>query len=226
MRKLALLTLLLLTACNRSQEPMRPICVAKRFDPAKHNITITLDAGHGGHDPGARSPWGDYEEKNLALATALMTRTHLQNLGYRVIMTRSNDTFLKLPDRAKVANDAKTTLFVSIHYNAATNKDAHGVEVFSYRNPKPQERETDSQKLAADVLRKVLANTHAAERGTKKANFAVLRRTEMPAILVEGGFVTNLQEMERLKDPNYLNSIAKGIAEGVNAYCEAQYCSG
>ncbi|MGE3954726.1 MAG: N-acetylmuramoyl-L-alanine amidase [Parachlamydiales bacterium] len=215
-----LLLLLLLVGCSRAPTPtptyQRPVCTFRHVD--RHNVIITLDAGHGGKDPGALSANKQYQEKNLALATTLMVRDHLKAMGYQIHLTRTNDTFVPLTDRSKLANENKSDLFVSIHYNHSDSPTARGVEVFTFKTDVTGNRETEAKKLASTVLSQVIECTSAPSRGVKEANFSVLRRTQMPAILVEGGFLSNEIELRYLQDPRYLNSVAWGIANGIDKY--------
>lgn len=188
--------------------------------PMHRGVLITLDAGHGGSDPGALSQDKKTEEKELALATTYLVRNHLRTLGYEVQLTRDTDLFVSLDDRSALANNTGSTLFISIHYNASTNRSAEGVEVYTWRTEEEGPREEESKKLAGAIHKRVIRYTGAPDRGVKKANYSVLRKTEMPAVLIEGGFVTNETELERLKDPKYLNSIAWGIAQGTNDYLQ------
>lgn len=182
---------------------------------------IYIDAGHGGKDYGASSHSKPrYHEKYLNLTTALLVREHLQQLGYRTALTRSDDTFIPLPKRSKLANESPAILFVSIHYNHAPNIEAQGMEVFYYSSEKDGERSAESKKLADHILRHMLDVTKTKDRGVKHANFSVLRNTEIPAVLVEGGFMSNDEEMEKLREPKYLHRIAWGIAKGVDTYLE------
>ena len=138
-------------------------------------------------------------------------------MGYRVILTRSKDVYVSLPKRVQVANKAKGALFVSIHFNSAKNTLAEGVEIFYYKD-KAGSRMEKSKKLAASALKYVLKETGAVSRGVKVGNFHVIRETDMPAIIVEAGFMTNSKEWEDLRKKSYLEKISKGIAEGVNKY--------
>ena len=181
-------------------------------------ILIVLDAGHGGHDPGAQSKRQRYEEKRLALATALMVRDHLERLGYRVLMTRQDDTFIPLTKRAEIANRAKASLFVSMHFNSSPNRKAQGVEIYFYDPGAVTARSKLSKGMASDILRRVVRYTEASNRGVKTAGFAVIRKTKMPAVLVEGGFLTNSHELKKLKNTKYLNKLAWGIAKGLDDF--------
>jgi len=176
---------------------------------------IVLDPGHGGYDIGARMSACD--EKSLALSTALLTKKHLIDMGYRVIMTRSRDVFMTLEKRVLIANETKSKLFVSIHFNAAKNLTAKGIEVF-FCGSQDKIRSDSSKKLASCVLNKMIDKTHAENRGVKDGKFFVIRETKMPAILVEAGFMTHLDELHLLKDIQYRDKLAKGIAEGIDQF--------
>ncbi len=182
---------------------------------------IIIDPGHGGDDYGAQSlSKPTYYEKNLNLATAKILSAFLKQLGFSTVMTRSDDTFIPLDQRAIFANEKKGKLFVSVHYNSAPSKEADGIEVFFYKTDQDKKRVQASRLLARNVLDKTIANTQAKSRGVKHGDFAVIRLTNMPAILIEGGFLTNDDEMLKLKDPVYIKKLAWGIAQGIAAYYE------
>jgi N-acetylmuramoyl-L-alanine amidase len=176
---------------------------------------VILDAGHGGSDEGAKVH--SLLEKRITLNTVLLLKKRLQEMGYRVILTRSRDVFIPLQRRVSIANKTKAVVFVSVHYNASQSADAKGVEIFYY-GTQGSWRSQASRLLASAVLSHVIQETEAECRGVKAANFHVIRETEMPAILVEGGFMTNSAERALLRDKIYLDKIAKGIAIGVDRY--------
>lgn len=213
--------LLFMTSCSRhymSSQGSDGSYAQMRYPQAGHGERITIDAGHGGNDSGAIGIGSTIQEKNLNLVTALMVRNYLQEMGYKVQMTRENDTFIPLLQRSEAANENQSQLFVSIHYNACPNPEVHGIEVHCYEAEASQEREQKSQELAQRVLGHIGARTCARLRGVKKSNLSVLRHTTMAAILVEGGFMSNVEELEKLKQPRYLNLIALGIAQGISEY--------
>jgi N-acetylmuramoyl-L-alanine amidase len=109
-----------------------------------------------------------------------------------------------------------------VHYNASHNPSARGIEVFYYPPHAPHDatRSRASKSLAQTVLSSLLKTTSASSRGIKDANYAVLRQTQMPAILVEGGFLSNPDEKAQLLDPVYLKSIALAIAQGIDQYVQ------
>lgn len=176
---------------------------------------IVIDAGHGGTDEGAKV--NAFMEKKLTLTTALLTKKHLEELGYRVILTRSRDVYLPLQRRVSIANKTKGSLFVSIHFNSSPSADAHGIEIF-YFDSKELWRTKASKRLANCILHRSLDQTEALSRGIKQGNFHVIRETDMPAVLVEGGFITNREERGKLRDRTYLDRLAVGIAQGIDKY--------
>ncbi|MBS0623151.1 MAG: N-acetylmuramoyl-L-alanine amidase [Verrucomicrobia bacterium] len=221
-RLLVMGSLLLLTGCGTRGIPPEVTAMATR---EKSPVVckpqrIILDAGHGGRDTGAASCRENYEEKSLTLSTALLVQDQLKKMGYQTSLTRNHDIYLPLSTRAEIANKHDADLFVSIHYNFSTSKEAHGIEVFYYKEEKAPShpRIVKSKQLAQRVLNGVLTQTGANSRGVKQANFAVVRETKMPAILIEAGFLSNRQERDKIKDPCYLRLLAKGIAEGIDSY--------
>lgn len=185
------------------------------------NTKIVLDAGHGGEDVGTHSSTSPrYEEKYLNMSTTLLVKEYLEKMGYKPFLTRSKDEFITLENRAAIANERNSDLFVSVHYNSAPSPQADGIEVYYFDSEKDQKRAKESRSLAELILKHVIENTKAKSRGVKHGNFAVIRETKMPAILIEGGFLTNDQEMQKIKDPVYMKSIAWGIAQGINDYLE------
>lgn len=180
---------------------------------------IVLDPGHGGDDFGTHSSSKPrYHEKSLNLSTSFLVKTYLEQLGYKIVMTRKDDRFISLERRAELANELTPNIFVSIHYNSAPSKEAYGIEVFYYRTDEDKERTAESKKLASSILKAVIGETKAKSRGVKHGNFAVIRHTKMPAILIEAGFLTNDDEMQKIKDPAYMKKLAWGIAQGIDNF--------
>lgn len=180
--------------------------------------TIVLDAGHGGRDRGAKAKVPFCEEKRLCLQTARLVKKYLDQLGYRVIMTRSTDAFLPLARRVEIAHQAHCEAFVSIHFNASRNPSAQGVEIFFHDSKEDRSRSRSSKRLAELILPRIQRRTSAISRGVKKGNFYVIRETKVPAILVEGGFITHPKERLFLKNPTYQEKLARGIADGIDTY--------
>lgn len=202
----------------------------QRFD------TVVIDAGHGGHDRGARSRYG--YEKEYTLDTARRLKVILESLGLRVIMTRNRDVFLPLEKRAEIANKQPRAIFVSIHFNAGNGSAAaSGLEVFAitprgapstsetslqphHLEPVPgNENDAASLMLAASVHRAILsAKNGQLDRGVKRARFSVLANCRKPAVLVEGGFLSNPAESRLIATTSYRSALARAIAKGILSY--------
>lgn len=210
------LTTPLMTSCSQGSriDTDQALAAASPTKTTNREL-IVIDPGHGGFDIGATLK--SIEEKALALKTATLVKQYLHQKGYRVILTRSRDVFLSLTKRSNIANDTKSKLFVSIHYNAFKNSQANGIEVYYY-NRGNQWRQNKSKKLATLVLNGMIATTGAKNRGVKTGNFHVIREVNMPAILIEGGFITNPQEHSHLSDQKYLEKMARSIADGIEKY--------
>lgn len=172
---------------------------------------IVIDAGHGGKDPGAIGPAGT-KEKDVALAIAKKVAALLKSAGIDAQLTRDSDVFVELNTRANKANAAKANYFVSIHCNSATSPQAHGTETYCYA------KGAEGEKLAANVQRALIKELKLADRGVKTANYAVLRETRMPAILVELAFISNPKEEALLRNELFQDLAAKAIAEGICEY--------
>jgi len=180
--------------------------------------TVVIDVGHGGTDQGARARPPYCEEKKICLQTARLVKRYLTQLGYHVVMTRENDAFVPLHRRVEIASQASGDLFVSVHFNSTRNPIAKGIEVFFYDDKENRVRAQASKKLADAVLGRVIRRTEATSRGVKKGNFFVIRENTMPAILVEGGFISNPEERALLRSRDYQEKIARGIADGVDHF--------
>jgi N-acetylmuramoyl-L-alanine amidase len=170
--------------------------------------TVVIDPGHGGHDNGGQ--WGRVYEKHLALDTATRLENQLKRMGYQTVMTRRSDYFITLPQRVAVANKYRNAIFVSIHYNYTWKEHVSGLETFYYN--------AEGQKLAQCVQSSLVRKTRTVDRNAKFARFYVIRNSKLPSILVEGGFVSNETERTRMKSAYFRESIASGIAEGIQRY--------
>ena len=211
-----LLLAFFMSSCFKSKDTSYTELIRQRNMHARHTMPIiVLDPGHGKFDLGTHND--KCEEKTLALNTAHYTKNELTKLGYRVVMTRSRDEYVTLKKRAQIANDLKSQVLVSIHYNAAHNKEANGIEIFYPKNAKPWKQKR-SKMLAQTILRKMLVNTGANSRGIKEGNLCVIRETNMPAVLVECGFITNEKECKKMLNPQYQRALAKAISQGLDDY--------
>lgn len=179
---------------------------------------IVLDAGHGGSDPGAvyTHDGAEYKEKTINLAVAKKVRDILTAKGIRVEMTRSGDTYPTLTERSAFANKLGAAMFVSIHSNSfPTNNDVNGIEVYYSKTNNGERYSLTSKKLATDVYKNLIKNTSASQRGVKTEQHVVTRTSEMPAILIELGFITNKDEAENLYSPAYQDLLAGAIASAI-----------
>ncbi len=197
--------------------------------------TVVLDPGHGGHDRGAVSRFGF--EKDFALDIALRARVLLEKAGFKVVMTRSTDTFIPLEERPAIANRIPDSIFVSIHCNASIDSaEARGFEIFSIaprgisatndsvpgardlRAEPGHAMELPSGALAGSIYHALLGQIPMVDRGLKHAHFAVLRRSERPAVLVECGFVSNAAEGALISSGTWRARIAEAVVDGVEGY--------
>ena len=170
--------------------------------------TVVIDAGHGGHDNGGQ--WGRVYEKHLALDTAARLEGKLKRLGYQTVMTRRSEYFISLPQRVSTANRYRNAIFVSIHYNYTWKQHVSGLETFYHS--------AEGRKLAHYVQSNIVRRTRTVDRSAKYARFYVIRNTTIPSILVEGGFVSNASERNRMKSAWFRDSIAQGIVDGIQRY--------
>jgi N-acetylmuramoyl-L-alanine amidase len=217
---------------EKSLEPiLRPVALLAKQG---HRLVV-LDPGHGGKDSGAESAAG-LLEKTVALDIAERVRKHLEGAGYKVVLTRDDDTFLELAERAKRAKDWKADLFVSIHLNSVDRYDAAGVETFALSLPghpstndpaghvpshisHPGNRHDAANAALCFLIQKSLVEGNQVEdRGLRRARFQVLRQAECPAALVECGFLSNPREAGRLSVAYYREKMALSLAQGVDNY--------
>lgn len=166
-------------------------------------LKVTVDPGHGGSDSGALGARS--QEKDVNLAIAKQVATYLTASGIQIQMTRQDDSFVSLSDRATMANNNNSDYFISVHANAGGGK---GAEVFAFSST------SKGSSLAAKILNQVVSSLSLTNRGVKYANFAVLRLTAMPAILVETAFLDNVQEEAMLNDPAKQEVFGKAITDG------------
>jgi N-acetylmuramoyl-L-alanine amidase len=171
--------------------------------------TIVIDAGHGGHDRGG-VPGQRVSEKMMTLDVSQRVAQILRANGYRVVMTRNSDVFIPLPTRSAIANSNRGGMFVSVHFNSARRAGASGIETYYFRG--------DSVGLATNIHRNVLAVAPTENRGIRRRGYFVLRRTNIPGVLVECGFLTNPYEARYALNPAYRQRLAEAIARGVMGY--------
>lgn len=171
--------------------------------------TVVIDAGHGGHDRGG-IPGLKYSEKALALDVSRRLSSNLRKAGFRTVMTRTGDTFVSLSGRCAAANRQSNAIFVSVHFNAASRRGADGIETYYYGRR--------AYGLAAAVHKRMVAAAGTDNRGVRRRGYYVLRHTRCPAILVEGGFLTNPREGARIaQSAAHRQRLADAIARGIIA---------
>ena len=172
---------------------------------------VVIDPGHGGQDRGG-VPGQRLAEKIYTLDTANRLARILRSMGIKVVMTRTDDTFISLSERTNIANryQGRDALFVSIHYNSGQREGAYGIETYYYSR--------NAYRLAALVHPRVVKAMYSIDRRIRQRGYWVLRRNRLPAILVECGFLTNGAEGRRVMESNYREQTARAIAEGVQRW--------
>jgi N-acetylmuramoyl-L-alanine amidase len=171
--------------------------------------TVVLDPGHGGHDPGTTQR-GVSPEKIWTLDLAFRLKTRLEQGGFSVILTRQSDVFIPLEERVLISNAQPNVIFVSLHFNSTPKRDIQGVETYYDANR--------SAKLANKVQQSILQLPGVFDRRVKTAPYYVIRRNANPAILIEGGFLSNPIESRRIASPSYRDALAEQIYQGILAY--------
>ena len=215
---------------------VEPVLRPNRIRNVSAIRTVIIDPGHGGHDRGATSVYGD--EKNFALDVGLRLRQLLLRKGLKVQMTRTDDTFVPLEQRAAFANRFRDGIFIAIHFNAGSDAGT-GVETYtlaprfvpstgddspsaSYLVPcAGNVMDPENMALATATHAAMLSRLPMVDRGIKRARFCVLRLCTIPGVLVEGGFVSNVQEAARIAQPAYRQAEAEAIALAVGNYMAA-----
>jgi N-acetylmuramoyl-L-alanine amidase len=192
--------------------------------------TIVVAAGHGGKDPGYQLD--AQQEKKYSLLMAKTLKETLESAGFTVVMTRSSDIFVEVEEQAEIANRAKADLFIAVHYNSAPVVEAKGVETYSLTPAEaistnggtPMQKSPGHKNdllnilLAQQVHKSLLQNTDFADRGMRRAGFMMLRDIKMPGILIEGGFLSNPFDAQKIYHPVYRRKVARAITDGVLAY--------
>ena len=226
---LMLASLIWLQLFPRSREPA---LTGKEERPGKISLVV-IDPGHGGIDSGTTS--GGVLEKDLTLDVAQRVRrlTHLQ--GFETVLTRDKDDYKSLANRADFANRQQDCIFVSIHFNEAQRAQSTGVETyyaahqfgralpFSSWLPFLRQAASDSpnilsQSLAGFIQESLVKRTQAFNRGTRAEQFYVIANVRHPAVLVEGGFLTNKDDVAKLESEEYRERMATAICEGILHY--------
>ena len=174
---------------------------------------VVIDPGHGGPDPGAVGI-GGLRETDVVLDVGLQLAQLLQNRGVQVLLTRTSEVDVDLPPRVSLANRSGANLFVSLHANALSmdRPDVNGIETFYYQGGRAYE-------LALSIQQQLMAvSPGTPDRGARPGRFFVIRRTVMPSVLTEMGFVTGEIDAPRLADARYRQQLAAALAAGILSY--------
>ncbi len=180
---------------------------------------VVVDAGHGGHDTGARSPDKKLNEKDLALAIANLTAKRLSEQGATVVLTRKGDQFIALKERSEIANRNGAHFFLSVHINSnqVANSSTGGITFYHQQDPVGM--------LLADCIQGEIAKVSGlpnlgtwSDRRIYETGFAVLRYAKMPAVLIEMGFINNSKDRARMSTADFKEKVAGAIVQGLRAY--------
>jgi N-acetylmuramoyl-L-alanine amidase len=212
-----------------------PILCPSHIQNAEKFDTVVIDAGHGGHEPGARGVYG--YEKDFTLKMAQQLRTALMARGFKVVLTRSTDTFISLSGRVAIANQIPNSIFISLHFNYSEGS-AVGIETwaltpqnaaatisrgggFNANGTTGNRQDSANIALASAVHARVLSTVKVVDRGIKRAQWSVLTGCTRPGILFEGGFVTNAAECRLIASDPYQKTVSAAIADAVVNYRKA-----
>ncbi len=180
----------------------------------KERILVVIDPGHGGKDSGAVGI-GGLQEKNIILPIGQQVAAILEQHGVQAVLTRTADYFVDLGPRVVMTQRLNADLFVSIHANSIDNRpDVNGLEVYYFEN---------GLRLAQTVKKSILQSIDEPDRGVRHARFYVLRNNSIPAILVETGYVTGIEDAPRLASPAYQSQMAQAIARGILTYIQQNF---
>lgn len=213
---------------------LTPILRPPRSKSGVRIKTVALCPGHGGRDPGFQV--GADPEKKYTLLLAKEVQRRLVAAGFKVVMLRDSDRTVSHEDRTLAAKRRHADVYVSLHYNSAGPQasEVRGAEVYCLTLPgshstnggtsRPERSEPGDQNnhksvlLAYQMQKSLVRNLQTTDRGLRRARFVVLRLAEMPAVLIEAGFMSNPEEMKRIKDAAYRKRSAQAIVEGLLAY--------
>jgi N-acetylmuramoyl-L-alanine amidase len=220
---------------ERAKSATEPRTAQPLVAPGPFAVVI-LDPGHGGQDSGAMC--GGLLEKDLTLDVARRIDRLLDSEGIATLMTRLGDTYVSLADRAAFANRIRNCIFVSIHFNEDNKPVASGVETYYASHqitagsslaswlpflwrPLSESANPESQRLAGFIQEALVARTRAINRGTQPGQFFVIANVSSPSVLVEGGFLTNKEDISKLTTEDYRDQIAAAVSDGILQYRKA-----
>jgi N-acetylmuramoyl-L-alanine amidase len=194
---------------NLPPRPSNPPINAPRINNSKPLVVI--DPGHGGRDPGAIGI-GGLKEVEVIFPISLEVARILEQQGIQVMLTRNSDFFVSLQGRTDMANRANADLFVSIHANSMglQRPDVNGLEVYYFGD----------RRLSDVIHRNIVRSVNMRDRGVRRARFYVLRNSNMPSTLVEVGYVTGAEDVQKLRNNNFRSQMAAAIARGIIEYIQ------
>ncbi|MEI6278205.1 MAG: N-acetylmuramoyl-L-alanine amidase [Verrucomicrobiae bacterium] len=216
---------------------IEPVMRPGKIKNASAVRTVILDAGHGGHDSGARGPMG--AEKDAALDVVLRAKKLLEQNDYNVRLTRATDVFIPLEKRPGFANRYQNAVFVSIHFNKSNRGGGTGIETYalaprgvpsmdeenlSYSDFKQypgHARDSENIALATAMHSSMLRHLRLFDRGIKRARFVVIRDAQIPGVLLEGGFMNHPNDARQIASGEFRDAFARAILEGVTRYKSA-----
>lgn len=197
--------------------------------------TIVIDPGHGGAEDGTKNESLGMLEKDLNLEVSERLKTHLDEMGYKTVLTRYEDRLVPLKERPELANQAGAELFISIHFNASLNKEANGLETYmltpegqpsttsQYAGPDAvaffsNQYDSENFELAYRIQKALVSSLQREDRGVRKARFAVLKTVGCPGILVECGFLSHGEEALLVSTPVYREKVALSLSKAIESY--------
>jgi N-acetylmuramoyl-L-alanine amidase len=217
------------------QNTLQPLITPSKNQPRASLKTICLDPGHGGRDPGFET--GSHQEKKYTLLLAQEVRDQLSRAGIKASLTRTTDQYIELPTRPELAKRRHADLFVSLHFNSIGSSagSVHGAETYCLTPPGAastnargegggagaytgNRNNPKNMLLAYEMQKSLVKELGAEDRGVRRARYWVLRDAAMPAVLIEGGYMSHPAEGPRIFDAGYRRRMARAIVDGLLAY--------
>ena len=216
---------------------IEPVMRPGKIKDATAVRTVILDAGHGGHDSGAKGPLGS--EKEATLDIVLRAKKLLEENGFHVRLTRMSDVFIPLENRPAMANKYPNAIFISVHLNKSNMGGASGIETYAlaprgvpsmdeenlsysdFKSYPGHARDAENIALATAMHSSLLRHLRLYDRGIKRARFVVIRNIKIPGVLLEGGFLNHPLDGSQIASSADRDAFARAILEGVNRYKSA-----
>ncbi len=212
--------------------PDEPDTAAPPMPPSRNEFPVVIiDPGHGGKDEGTK--WRGLAERELTLELGFRVERLLKIAGFNTVLTRRDDNYVSLEERTRLANSQRNAVFISLHFNSENSGTSSGIDTYYARAKEPPGNEwswvglfnkadplppDSSETLAASIQSSLVARTEAKNRGIHTSNYYVVHHTRCPAVLIEGGFISNAFESQLLSTETYRDLLAQGIVEGLLRY--------